>query len=147
MPEPNFMTLGIHTMAPEPISKVYFYVSMWISLSLLGNGSVKRLPRQQIYTQQKNCWTRRFPCGPCGIEGNHPRNSCSSPVFATLLHCTHGCAFSLHWQITPFCLRCYYIMFQRYIAGTSYIYILLTRPEITETLQYIWTGSPDEILQ
>jgi hypothetical protein len=42
-----------------------------ISLSLLGNGSVKMLPQQRIHTQrQKNCWTRRFLCGPCRIKGS-----------------------------------------------------------------------------
>jgi hypothetical protein len=45
-------------------------VYMCIPLSTLGNGSVKTLLRQRIHTQQhKNCWTRRFLCGPCRIKG------------------------------------------------------------------------------
>jgi hypothetical protein len=36
-------------------------ISIYISLSLLSNGSVKKLPRQRIHTQQqRNSWMRRF---------------------------------------------------------------------------------------
>jgi hypothetical protein len=58
MPEPIFMKLGTYIMAPKPISVAYFIISfhrsvcIWIPLSLLGNGSVKTLPRQRIHMQQ-----------------------------------------------------------------------------------------------
>jgi hypothetical protein len=44
---------------------------MCIPLSLLGNGSVKKLPQQRIHMQRRNCWTRRFQCGPCRIKGQN----------------------------------------------------------------------------
>jgi hypothetical protein len=51
-------------------------------LSLLGNSSVKTLPRQRIHTQQwKNCWMRRFLCLPCSNKESRqlvlPRTSCN----------------------------------------------------------------------
>jgi hypothetical protein len=49
---------------------------MCIHISLLGNGSVKTLPRQRIHTQQENnCWTSRFLCGPCRINGKQAISS------------------------------------------------------------------------
>jgi hypothetical protein len=49
------MKLGMYIMAPKPISTAYFinpyvYVSVYISLSLLGNGSPETLPLQRIRT-------------------------------------------------------------------------------------------------
>jgi hypothetical protein len=75
MPEPIFMKLGMHIMAPETISMAYLIppislcVYMCIPLSLLGNGSVETLPLQRIHTQrQQNRSTRRVLCGPCRIK-------------------------------------------------------------------------------
>jgi hypothetical protein len=66
MTEPVFMKLGMYIMAPEPIfknpSRQYVY-----PLSLLGNGSVKTLPRQRIHeTIELLC---RFLRGPCRFKG------------------------------------------------------------------------------
>jgi hypothetical protein len=53
------------------------------TLSLLSNGSVETSPRQRIHTQHwKNCWTRRFQCGPRRIKESRrlvlPITSCYS---------------------------------------------------------------------
>jgi hypothetical protein len=73
MPEKFFIKLGMYIMASEPISTVCFINSSYQSVypqSLLGNGSVKTLPRQQIHmVQYMTCWTRRFMCGSCRIKG------------------------------------------------------------------------------
>jgi hypothetical protein len=52
LPETIFMKISVYIMAPESISKAYFIdlsitlcFYMYIPLSLLGNGSVKTLPR------------------------------------------------------------------------------------------------------
>jgi hypothetical protein len=46
-------------------------VCMRISLSLLGNGWVKTLPRQRIHTQEwKNCRMHRFLSDSCRIKEN-----------------------------------------------------------------------------
>jgi hypothetical protein len=38
-------------------------------LLLLGNGSVKTLPRQRKHSEQwKNCWIHSFICGPCRLK-------------------------------------------------------------------------------
>jgi hypothetical protein len=51
-------------------------------LPSLGNCSVNTFPRQQIYTQKlKNCWTRRFLCGPCRIEINEAISSSDNFLF------------------------------------------------------------------
>jgi hypothetical protein len=76
MPEPVFMKFGRYVMETEPISTAYFIdpshqpVSLCVSLlSLLRNGSVNMLPRQQIHKQQyKNCRMLCFLCGPCRIK-------------------------------------------------------------------------------
>jgi hypothetical protein len=60
MPEPVFMKLGMYIMAREPILTAYFInashqsvcLYMCIPLSLLGNGSVKTLPRQRIHNRK-----------------------------------------------------------------------------------------------
>jgi hypothetical protein len=47
-------------------------VSVFVSpLSLLGNGSLNTFPLQQIHQTKKNCWRRRFRCGPCRIKGEY----------------------------------------------------------------------------
>jgi hypothetical protein len=62
------MKLGMHIMICEPISTACIINSshqfghMCIPLSLLGDGSVKKLPWQRIHTQKlKNWWRRRSP--------------------------------------------------------------------------------------
>jgi hypothetical protein len=80
MPEPIFTKLGMYIMAPEPISTAYF-INVY-PLSLIGNGSVKTLPQQLIHTQQqKNCWTRRFLCGPYRIKGKEAISSSQNFLF------------------------------------------------------------------
>jgi hypothetical protein len=74
MPEPNVMKRGMYNMTPEPIWTEYFMnpsMSLWVCmfgiflLSLLCKGSVKKLPRQWIHTQeQKNYWIRIFFFSP-----------------------------------------------------------------------------------
>jgi hypothetical protein len=74
--EPVFMKLVMYIVTPESISVAYFInpshqsVCLYVyPLSLLGNGSVKTLPLQQIHTQQlKNCWRRRFLFGPYWVD-------------------------------------------------------------------------------
>jgi hypothetical protein len=44
-------------------SKDSLWVCLCIPLSLLGNGSCKHVP-----AAMKNCWRRRFLCGPCYIK-------------------------------------------------------------------------------
>jgi hypothetical protein len=70
------MKTGMCIMATEPILMSYFInpahslcFYMRIPLSLLDNGSLYTFPRQRIYVTKKNCWTRRFVCGPCLIKG------------------------------------------------------------------------------
>jgi hypothetical protein len=47
--------------------------------SLLGNGSVKTLPRQRIHTQElKNCWTCCYLCDTCHIKGKREISSSQS---------------------------------------------------------------------
>jgi hypothetical protein len=56
MTEPIFMRLSMYNREPDPISTAYFInpcASLCVYLlSLLGNGSVKTLPREGIHTQQ-----------------------------------------------------------------------------------------------
>jgi hypothetical protein len=48
----------------------------YASLKLLANGSVKTLPLQQIHKQQlHNCWTYRFLCDPCRMQGKQAISS------------------------------------------------------------------------
>jgi hypothetical protein len=74
MPEPIFMKTGMYIMASESISAAYFIhlcACLCIPPSLLRNGYLKTLPRQQIYRQQSAYyWTRPFLCCPCRIKGN-----------------------------------------------------------------------------
>jgi hypothetical protein len=44
-------------------------VSVRVSLVVARQRLGKTLLRQRIHTQQQNCWTRRFQCGPCRIKG------------------------------------------------------------------------------
>jgi hypothetical protein len=63
---------------------------MCIPLSLLGNGSVKTLPLQGICTQQKkNCWRRRFLCGPCRISWKAISSSQNFLLFLLRIKCRH----------------------------------------------------------
>jgi hypothetical protein len=72
MSEPIFMKPGVYITALESTSTTYFIFGLWAyictALSLLGNGSVKTLPRHRIHKQRENCWTRRLLCGPCRIK-------------------------------------------------------------------------------
>jgi hypothetical protein len=90
--------LACTVMAPVPILTSYFinpsrqFVSVslqsllsngWVEipLTLVGNGSVRTLPRQRIHRKQyKNCWTRPFLCDPWLMKESMwlvlPRTSC-----------------------------------------------------------------------
>jgi hypothetical protein len=73
-----FNTIAVKTSNP---TRCCPFVCLCIPLTLLGNGSVETLSRYRIHTQQKkNCWTRRFQCGPCRIKKSRrlvlPRTSC-----------------------------------------------------------------------
>jgi hypothetical protein len=96
MAEPIFRKLGMYIMAPQSIFMAYIInpfhqsvcVYMCIPLSLLGNDPARTSPRQRIHTQQyKNCWMRRFLCGPCIIKERRwlvfPRTSCS-PIYTSI---------------------------------------------------------------
>jgi hypothetical protein len=77
-PEPFCIKLGVYITTLSPPQRRTSYIPPVISLcvymcilSLLGNGSVKTLPRQGINTKEyKNCWRRRFLCGTCRIKGS-----------------------------------------------------------------------------
>jgi hypothetical protein len=73
MPEPVFMKLRMHIMTPKRLSMLYLInycdQSICISVSLLGNGLVKTVPRQRIHTLQYNHWTHRFLCAPRRVKG------------------------------------------------------------------------------
>jgi hypothetical protein len=62
MPEPTVMRLGMYVTAPELINGILHKsipsvcVCTCIPLSLLGNGSVKTLPRQRIHTRELKNW-------------------------------------------------------------------------------------------
>jgi hypothetical protein len=60
MPELIFMKLGMHIMAPEPISTAHFMNPSYQSVPmcvLLGNGSVKTLPPQRIHSRNRKIVT------------------------------------------------------------------------------------------
>jgi hypothetical protein len=59
IPHPLRLKAGI--VEPE---KIYLCICMCTPLQLLGNGSVNMFPGNK-----KNCWTRRFLCGPCQLKG------------------------------------------------------------------------------
>jgi hypothetical protein len=76
--EPIFIILVTYIMTPESVSNAYFWnpCHRVIPLWLLCNGSVRLLPRQWIRPQQyRNCWTRRFLYGPCGMKGSYAISS------------------------------------------------------------------------
>jgi hypothetical protein len=63
---------SVNTFTRQRIHAIFYglCVCLYISLSLLGNGSVN--------TPMKNSWRRRFLCGPYRIKGkltiSHPKN-------------------------------------------------------------------------
>jgi hypothetical protein len=78
-----------HNMAPEPISTAYFinlshwYVSLYVNPHIVARQQYgKTLPLQRTRTQQKkNCWRRRFPCGPCRSKGKYANSSSQNSLF------------------------------------------------------------------
>jgi hypothetical protein len=70
-----FMKLGMYIMALEPISTAYFMnhsyqsvcLRMCISVSLLRNGSVIKLPRQWIHTQNNRRIVERVVSYAVGV--------------------------------------------------------------------------------
>jgi hypothetical protein len=78
----------------------------------LGNGSVKSLPRQRIHTlQYKNCWTRRFICGPCLSKEIKwlvlPRTSCLMVnfLYKTWLRRTFSFLLEISFWLWPVTLK------------------------------------------
>jgi hypothetical protein len=74
MPEPVYIEVGMHIMAPEPISTAFSInpshqsVCLCVArLSLLSNSSPHAFPLRVHET--KNWWTRRFLCSSCRIKG------------------------------------------------------------------------------
>jgi hypothetical protein len=81
-----------------PISTTYFInpislcVCMYTTLSLLDNGSVKKLPKQQIHRQrQKNYWTHPFLCCLCFVKGKQAISSSQNFLF------NHTCNLSWYY--------------------------------------------------
>jgi hypothetical protein len=62
--------LNLSERLTSQIPRISLCVCMCTPLSLLSNGTLQMLPRQQIRTPQQNYWTRRFLCGgPPGWGG------------------------------------------------------------------------------
>jgi hypothetical protein len=78
--ETRYVYRGTSAHLNGVIHKSFPLVCLCSHPTLLGNGSVKTFPRQWIHTQQHNCLTRRFLCGPCGAKESRrwviQRNSC-----------------------------------------------------------------------
>jgi hypothetical protein len=130
MPEQIFIKHAMYIVTYEPISTASFinpfYQSVSVCPDFVARQRLGKIRYDDEYMQQyKNCWTRRFLCGPCIIKGE-PVALCMYPsvVVRQRLGKNFTAATKSSWRRRFYAVSVVSKESRRIVLPSTYYYIL-----------------------